>query len=158
MGYDFSRCVVYVDGACLGNGTANARAGYGVWCYHDDDINLIGRLKGNQTNQRAELGAGFYGVKQAIKNGYKKVTIKSDSNYLVKGITEWYPKRLRNGTLDEMANAYEFGLIWDAMHDINAKFKWVPREDNGVADLLARRGAHLAADQQIEIGTDWEWD
>ena len=62
--------MVYSDGCCFGNGRMGSRAGYGV--YWEDNQSWLGilqiffyiecffrnvseRLKGDQTNQRAEL-------------------------------------------------------------------------------------------------------
>ena len=49
---------IYTDGACTGNGTENARAGYGVYFGKDDPRNVAAPLEGElQTNNRAELQA-----------------------------------------------------------------------------------------------------
>ena len=46
---------IYTDGACRGNGTPHARAGYGVYYGPNDPRNISERLSGAQTNNRAEL-------------------------------------------------------------------------------------------------------
>ena len=49
---------VSVDGACLGNGTQNPRAGYGVVFGINDSRNSSGVVTGNRhTNQVAEIQA-----------------------------------------------------------------------------------------------------
>jgi ribonuclease HI len=59
--------VLYTDGACSGNGTANARAGYGVFFGSKDPRNVAAPLEGElQTNNRAELQAILVAVQRAL--------------------------------------------------------------------------------------------
>ena len=53
------RVIVYTDGACSFNGQKGAAAGCGVYFgdNHPDNISL--RLKGRQTNQRAEIVVSY---------------------------------------------------------------------------------------------------
>ena len=48
---------VYVDGACINNGSAEAKAGYGVYFGEDDPRNEYNTVKGKQTNNTGELTA-----------------------------------------------------------------------------------------------------
>jgi len=117
--------VVYVDGACQGNGTASARAGYGVYFGPNDPRNLSEPLVGVQTNQRAELTVhrhnneniwrsllaenshllllSHYWMKAAIRaleilsnDLTVPVEIVTDSQYVIKGITQWIHKWKQN--------------------------------------------------------------
>eukprot|EP01070_Trichotokara_eunicae_P009965 Trichotokara_eunicae@DN6220_c0_g1_i1.p1 len=49
--------VIYTDGACTNNGKRGATAGYGVHFPSEPHRDISGKLKGLQTNQRAELQA-----------------------------------------------------------------------------------------------------
>jgi ribonuclease HI len=51
---------IYVDGACIDNGTPNAHAGVGVFFGPNDERNVAERLSGpNQTSCRAEIQAAI---------------------------------------------------------------------------------------------------
>ena len=74
------------------------------------------------------------------------VVIKSDSEYVVRGLTEWLPKWKKNGWKNTrgspVANSTHFHrvelLVEQLEQDISAKFWLVPRERNGMADRLAK--------------------
>lgn len=78
--------VIYTDGSCIGNGSANARGGW-AWCMVIDgeltweDYGTVS----DTTNNRMELLA----VIKALEDTSGDIKIISDSNYVVKGITEW---------------------------------------------------------------------
>lgn len=57
---------IWTDGSCLGNGTSNSCAGYGVYFENNAFPSISKRLKGKQTNQCAEL----YAVYAALKRLY----------------------------------------------------------------------------------------
>lgn len=108
--------LIFTDGACLSNGHRNAQAGIGVavgMCEKDQmaapiDDRMDG--VGKRTNQRAELLAALEGLKmmsritpidddeaqslrdQAYRGDPNAWVITTDSEYVVKGMTEWLPK------------------------------------------------------------------
>jgi ribonuclease HI len=62
---------IYIDGACLDNGTPNAHAGVGVFFGPNDERNVSERLTGsNQTSCRAEIQAAI----RALECSERKVT------------------------------------------------------------------------------------
>jgi ribonuclease HI len=73
------------------------------------------------------------------------VVIKSDSEYVVRGVTEWLPKWKKNGWKNakgqSVANYTYFQeikrLIELLEEDSSVKFWIVPREQNKMADSLA---------------------
>ena len=83
--------VIWTDGSCLGNGTAEATGGYGVYFAPNDPRNIAAALSGpDQTNNTAELTA----IKAALDATMTipSIEIKSDSTYSIKAITTWLPK------------------------------------------------------------------
>ena len=117
------------------------------------------KVEGKCTNNVCELKAVDYACDLIQKNltaiaksGYKKIHIMSDSEYVVKGITERYDKWVRTGTLDGKKNLnliipvykkyfglkknligkIDFNLIWVKGHSVN--------EGNIKADRLAKLG------------------
>jgi ribonuclease HI len=104
--------VIAVDDACRHNGTSRAEAAIGIYSGKDSSYNRSIPLNIDQpTNQVAELTAGLFSLKTAMviaesslppaEDGEKQklcmVVIKSDSEYLVKGMTEWILKWKENG-------------------------------------------------------------
>ncbi|KAK6219891.1 hypothetical protein QIS74_05393 [Colletotrichum tabaci] len=125
--------VIAVDGACRGNDTANAIAAVGV-----------------------HLQAGYYGlinaldIQEARVQGTKltQVDIQADSEYLVKGMTEWVFRwekneyRTAKGT--PVVNANLFRLLLRLVSRLNDRgvevlFCHVKRRDNKEADDCANR-------------------
>lgn len=101
---------VYTDGACSGNGTDKARAGWAFTVYADSTETPMfeskGRLKGEkQTNNRAELTAILKALAYISESNDKEFTIFSDSEIAVKGI---------NGEVARNANRD----IWDDIESI----------------------------------------
>lgn len=106
------------------------------------------------TNQKAELMAGYAGLTQAIRTKKEVLTelawvvFKSDSEYLVKGMTSWIMKWKKNGfrtsTGAKVVNKEYFELLERLVVELNGlgvevRFWHVPREYNQEADALANK-------------------
>ena len=87
---------VWTDGACSNNQNRNAAsAGIGVYFGPNSPLNISEHLPGiAQTNQRAELCAVIRAL-EIMRN--KNLIIVSDSNYVIKGATEWMENWKKNG-------------------------------------------------------------
>ena len=76
---------IYSDGACSGN------PGPGGWAarlkYADGRIRELGGAEPDTTNNRMELQAAIEGLRFAERG--EPVTMVTDSEYLLKGITRW---------------------------------------------------------------------
>jgi len=87
--------IVYTDGACSGN------PGPGGWAaiLKHPASGSVKKLSGGDastTNNRMELLAAIEGLR-AIDNGARRrVRLVSDSEYVIKGLTEWITGWLRN--------------------------------------------------------------
>jgi ribonuclease HI len=97
--------IVFTDGACTNNGQPGAKAGVGVAYGSDDSSQLSKPITDTvddfplRSNQRAELCAAKIGVEflgETYDNNPKSDgeiwIIATDSEYVVKGMTEWLPK------------------------------------------------------------------
>jgi ribonuclease HI len=85
---------VYTDGACINNGKPNACAGIGVYFGYNDVRNISRRIEGKQTNNTAEITAmieAYQVIQNDIQSG-KKVTIMTDSEYVMKCISSYGDK------------------------------------------------------------------
>lgn len=140
---------VYTDGCCRNNGRDNPVAGVGVYWGPDHPSNVSERLPGRATNNRAEIHAARIAVKQAKEKGMGSVTVVTDSQFLINGITSWIHKWKKNGwTLSDntkVKNEEDWKSLESEMQGIDVKFKHVPGhkgvDGNEAADRLANEGA-----------------
>lgn len=146
---------IYTDGACLGNGTASAKAGYGVFFGDSDSRNTCGRLDEREhvpTNQRAELMAILQALK-IVRKDRRVVVIHSDSKYSMQCFDSWLPKWRVNGfQTSKNTSVKNLDLIMkiDALIQERGlskfRFEYVPGHQgdhgNEAADRLARQGVH----------------
>jgi ribonuclease HI len=82
-----NKTVVFSDGASRGN---PGSGGWGAVLVAGDKVSELGGREKNTTNNRMELTAAIEALK-FLKNSNNKreVTVYTDSEYLVKGITNW---------------------------------------------------------------------
>lgn len=156
--------VIAIDGACRNNGKTGARASIGVYHGPDHGWNESARLSPElrQTNQVAELAAcrialidactiqkNWGDIGEEIKGEKGRlctVVIKSDSEYVVRGMTEWIYKWKANGWVNAkglpVTNREHFDRIDSIVQSleneqVTVQFWHVPREYNQEADKLA---------------------
>jgi len=97
-----STASIFCDGACSGNGTRHARAGW-AWAYWpgpargEPDHHDRGKPIGAATNQRAELQALLEGLRWWKGLGGGPVTIYTDSMYTINCTSVWGPSWRRKG-------------------------------------------------------------
>lgn len=153
--------VVYTDGCARGNGKIGSYGGIGVWYGDDDSRNISEPLFGTtQTNNRAELTAVVKALEEALKEAKKmdrKVVIRTDSDYTIRSVTEYYLTWERNGyktsSGQEVKNVDLIKAILELRKDINRQlgcdngvvFEHIPGHSgvlgNEMADQLANEGA-----------------
>lgn len=158
--------IVYTDGACIENGKRGARAGkqnfniifyiinfcfilgIGIYWGENDEFNVSQPLKGRQTNNRAEIQAAVLAIQQAKKRGYKSLTIRTDSMFMINSITAWIDKWIRTNwqlsTGGPVKNKEDFINLLDAMKGIDVHWEKVRAhcgiKGNEMADKFARDG------------------
>lgn len=175
--------IIAVDGACRNNGRPYAEASIGIFVHRDNYWNEASKLEDDDqvaTNQRAELSAGLRALKIATsirqRNSIpryrppgpyrmlRRVVIKSDSAYLVKGMTEWIYGWRNNGYINSrgsaVCNSDLFKQLEEAVDDLNdmdvqVQFWHVRRADNEVADCLANAALN---DKSVEDALDEYFD
>jgi ribonuclease HI len=164
--------VIATEGACRNNGRPDAIAACGIFFNVDSYHNKAFKMKGHRpTSQRAELRAAVYALGTFTKmfigghfmdKGYvTEVIIKSDSAYLVSGMTSWIFAWRQNGWLNSNGHHLKNqGLFREidrlcnnlVLMGVRARFWRVPREENQQADKLANaaldgtRWKHLSVD------------
>jgi ribonuclease HI len=96
MGY------IFCDGACSGNGTARAVAGW-AWAYWPGHVtgsparHGSGRVVGAATNQRAELMALLEALRAWSTANGGPVVVMTDSMYAINCTSKWGPAWARKG-------------------------------------------------------------
>lgn len=150
---------IYTDGGCLGN---PGPGGYGgILVYENNRKELSGGYR-KTTNNRMELMACIEGLK-ALKYACK-VTIYSDSRYVVDGISKgWAERWKKNGWMRNRKESAVNIDLWDILlslckiHEI--EFKWVKGHaghvENERCDALAKKmsaAKNLPADIVYENG------
>ncbi|KAK2882678.1 hypothetical protein FQN49_000110 [Arthroderma sp. PD_2] len=104
-----SSIIIAVDGACSGNGTPWPEAAVGVYVGDGSQHNASLPLdSGYATSQKAELVAGIYGLDAAREinkwgiggQSLTQVIIKTDSAYMVNGVTQWVNRWEANGYIN----------------------------------------------------------
>jgi len=134
---------IYTDGAGRGN---PGPGGWGVILrYRDTERELFGG-EARTTNNRMELMAAIRGL-EALKRPCR-VILTSDSQYLLKGITEWLPGWIRRNWITANRQPVKNVDLWQRLakareaHDV--EWRWIKRHsghpENERADRLANQG------------------
>lgn len=160
--YHIGCLVVSICGALSTTGT-KPRSSIGIFFGRQNKKNLFAELDGEKhTAQTAELKACLEALTRAFvlhtqwqmeppKNEachpLHTLVIKSDSEYVVKGATEWLPKWKANGWKKSSGQAVANADLWriiDSMlkqleYDIKVQFWLVPRDMNRVVSAMAKQ-------------------
>ncbi|KAF2452349.1 ribonuclease H-like domain-containing protein [Lineolata rhizophorae] len=150
--------VVFIDGACRGNGTPSARAAWGVYFGPQSPHNASDLLKADlpQTSTRAEIEAlsqALRIIRDEISQDFslQQIRIVSDSAFLVRAMSEWIEGWIendgRNAEGRPVAHYETFKEIHERLDEmtygddggLEFKFWHVPRERNEEADALANQ-------------------
>ncbi len=134
---------IFSDGACRGN---PGPGGWGVMLrFNGSEKELYGG-EAETTNNRMELMAAICGL-ESLKNPCK-VTLTTDSQYVMKGATEWMAGWKRKGWMTAAKKPVKNVDLWQrlesALKPHEVKWCWVRghtgHPENERADALANRG------------------
>jgi ribonuclease HI len=144
----FKHVTIYTDGACLGN---PGPGGYGIiLLYQGHKRELSGGYR-QTTNNRMEIMAAIVGL-EALKEKCK-VTLYSDSEYLVKAMSRGWTQRWRaNGwkrnKREKVLNPDLWERLWQICKHHEVQFSWVKGHagtpENTRCDELAIQAAQRA--------------
>ncbi|MBI4368646.1 MAG: ribonuclease HI family protein [Elusimicrobia bacterium] len=129
------KLVAYIDGACRFN---PGPAGIGVWLVGEggETVAEISEYLGHGTNNIAEWSAYLRALKEGRDRGAKVIAVFTDSQLLAqqaKGKYKIRDAKLQKLSLEAKTLERHFERV-----DINH----VPREQNSMADRLARLSVH----------------
>lgn len=137
---------IYTDGACMGNGQANAKGG---WAAVLDNGNKQLRLSAGEydtTNNRMELKAAVEAF-LAIKNPDATIVLNTDSKYLQKGCNEWLGQWKERGWKLANGKPVQNKDLWEQLdtllNRLSVTFKWVKGHSGEPMNTLVD---HLASE------------
>ena len=134
---------IYTDGACRGN---PGPGGWGVILRLGERERELWGGERQTTNNRMELTAAIRGL-EALKRPVS-ATVHTDSQYVLKGISEWIHGWKRNGWKTSDKKPVKNADLWQALDALAAQhavtWVWVKghagHPENERADALANRG------------------
>ncbi len=132
---------IYCDGACSGNPGVG---GYGAILRCGTTEKELSGATGETTNNRMEMTAAIEAL-AALKRPCA-VTVTTDSQYLVKGMTEWLKGWVKRGWINSKREPVLNRDLWERLMELSAghdvTWTWVRghdgHEENERCDELAR--------------------
>jgi len=137
---------IFTDGACLGN---PGPGGWGAIIQYKNKTHLLSGHQPQTTNNRMELTSVIRALERC--HPHEMICLFSDSQYVVKGITDWVHKWEKSGWKNSQKRAVENRDLWEALLPLsrtfsNLSWQWVKGHSqcmgNTVADRLAHNAAH----------------
>ncbi|MBW4622970.1 MAG: ribonuclease HI [Cyanosarcina radialis HA8281-LM2] len=109
---------LYTDGACIGN---PGPGGWGVAIYFQDgSIHELGASEPATTNNRMEMQAAIAALEfLAATQLQESVTLYTDSEYLINGITKWIKGWKRKGWKTSQGQAVLNQDLWETLDRLN---------------------------------------
>jgi len=135
--------IIYTDGACKGN---PGPGGWGVLLRSGDHEKTLHGGEPLTTNNRMELMAAIMALETLRRPS--RVLLHTDSQYVMKGMTEWLPGWKRRGWVTADKKPVKNVDLWQRLEQAAARhaLRWVwVRGHNGDpgnerADALANQG------------------
>jgi len=153
----------YTDGAASKNGRIGAVAGIGVYFPHFEEWNISAPLdasivtnqsgsaknKSTQTNQTSEIEAIHRALAKAHAENYRRLIIRTDSQFAIDCLTNWFQKWKCNGwktsTGEPVVHKVQIQKCLQLLEHVKPKFEKVKGHSgdygNERADALAVAGA-----------------
>ena len=132
---------IFTDGACSGN---PGPGGYGAILKYRLKVKEISGCELETTNNRMEMTAIIEALRQLKRPCNIKVI--TDSNYVVKGMTEWLPGWVRRNWLNSQKKPVLNRDLWEELMKLNQahQIQWIwvkghhGHPENERCDQLAR--------------------
>lgn len=115
---------IYTDGACTGN---PGPGGWGVVVYFTDgSIHEMGGDAAQTTNNRMEMQAAISALKLlTTANQIEPITLYTDSEYLINGVTKWVKGWKKKGWKTAQGKPVLNQDLWEALDELNTPLlKW----------------------------------
>jgi len=105
---------IFTDGACSGN---PGPGGFGTILRYGQKTKEISGCELNTTNNRMELTAVIEALRSLKKPCHLKIT--TDSNYVLKGMTEWLPGWLRRNWINSQKKPVLNRDLWEELYRLS---------------------------------------
>ncbi len=146
---------IFTDGACSGNPGVG---GFGAILRCGTSEKEISGAEGNTTNNRMEMTGAIRALE--LLNRPCEVIVVTDSQYLVKGMTEWINGWRRKGWLNSKKEAVLNRDLWERLLELSAThhvaWTWIRghngHPENERCDELARRAIQEYRQEQATAG------
>jgi len=134
---------IFTDGACRGN---PGPGGWGVLLRFQGKEKTLHGGETETTNNRMELMAAIIGL-ESLKESCK-VTLTTDSKYVMSGITDWINNWKKKGGKTASRKSVKNEDLWRRLDNVNQQheihWQWVKghsgHRENELVDALANRG------------------
>jgi ribonuclease HI len=107
---------IVTDGACRGN---PGPGGWAALVIHDGHVEELGGHEPRTTNNRMELRAAIEGLRRVPANA--PVHIITDSQYVLRGMTQWLPNWQRRGWRTRNNTPVENQDLWQTLAQLAGK-------------------------------------
>lgn len=115
---------IYTDGACSNNQEKVNTGGWGYVCVVNEEEEKLSMGKAeNTTNNKMELTAVIEALEYIKPNAtnYHIVNIHADSNYVLKGITEWIDGWKRKGWVNSKKQPVANRELWEKLDQLKSE-------------------------------------
>jgi ribonuclease HI len=140
--------IIHTDGACRGN---PGPGGWGVLLSWNGTHKELSGAEAATTNNRMELTAAIMGL-AALKRP-SIATVRTDSQYVIKGITEWLPSWKARGWRTADKKAVKNQDLWEKLDQVagehTLKWQWVKGHSGDPGNERADEMANLAIDAML---------
>ena len=148
---DYVIVKLYCDGGCRNNQERENIGAIGLVIDDDGRILEHNDIFHNTTNNRMELKACIEGLKR-IRPTKGEIIVYTDSLYLVKGITEWYPNWIERGWTNSKGKPVENRDLWEELifwtdHHNYVSFKHVRGHGDNAGNNRADELVNMAMDE-----------
>ena len=141
---------IHTDGACLGN---PGPGGWGALLRYGQTEREIAGSESDTTNNRMELMAAIAALETL--SAPCEVTLHTDSQYVLKGLTEWLPNWVRRGWKTAAGQPVKNQDLWERLHAValrhKVQWRWVKGHaghvENERVDKLARKAAEMIREE-----------
>ena len=143
-----SEVIIHTDGACRGN---PGPGGWGVLLSWNGTHKELSGAVAATTNNRMELTAAIMGL-AALKRPSIAI-VSTDSQYVLKGITEWLPAWKARGWRTADKKAVKNQDLWEKLEHVagphTLKWQWVRGHSGDPGNERVDELANLAIDAML---------
>ena len=144
---------IFADGACSGN---PGIGGYGAILRYGKEVKEISGCELHTTNNRMELMAVIEAIRRLRRPC--KIRVVTDSNYVVKGMTEWMPGWIKRNWMNSKKKPVLNRDLWEMLLELSEpheiEWAWIRghsgHKENERCDELARKAIKTCKEENRE--------